>query len=188
MDRLISLLRLNAPWITELVRITGFKSMGAILALTAVAAGVNGCGTIPDAGQLLHMKLLHLTHPHFVGPHGSLTREQGQRIIARIQSHQEQPTDILERHLGFEQAISNVPLVLGNKVTLLKNGTQSYQAMLSAIQNAHDNINLEMYIFSDGSVGQTFANALMERAHHGVHVNLIYDGLGSLHTSASFFD
>jgi cardiolipin synthase len=188
MHRLTSFLTANASANTLPARINGLGWIGAILALGLLAASIDGCGTIPDAGHLLHMKLLQLQHPRFVGPFGSLTREQGQRIIARIQSHQEQPTDILERHLGFEQAISNVPLVLGNKVTLLKNGTQSYQAMLSAIQKAQDNINLEMYIFSDGYVGQMFANALSERAHHGVHVNLIYDGLGSLHTPASFFD
>jgi cardiolipin synthase len=32
------------------------------------------------------------------------------------------------------------------------------------------------------------ADALIERAHHGVRVNVIYDSLGSLHTPASFFD
>jgi len=32
------------------------------------------------------------------------------------------------------------------------------------------------------------ANALIERAHHGVRVNVMYDGLGSFATPASFFD
>jgi len=134
------------------------------------------------------MEVLHLEHPRFIGPHGSLTRVQAQRIIARIQSHQETPSDILERHIGFEQAISNVPQVVGNKVTLLKNAGETYEAMLTAIHGAHNNINLEMYIISDGQIGHMIADALIERAHHGVKVNLIYDGLGSLQTPASFFD
>ena len=45
-----------------------------------------------------------------------------------------------------------------------------------------------MYILSDGQIGQMIANALIERARHGVQVNVIYDGLGSLDTPASFFD
>lgn len=160
----------------------------SIFLLVVVATAVSGCGTIPDTEQLVQMNVLHLVHPHFVGPQGPLTRQQGRQLIARFQSHQQTPTDILERHLGFEQAISNVPLVVGNKVTLLKNAGATYGAMLNAIHGAHQNINLEMYIISDGQVGRMFADALIERAHHGVKVNLIYDSLGSLHTPASFFD
>jgi cardiolipin synthase len=164
------------------------KSIPAISMCSLLTVFVAGCGTIPDAEQVLHMRMLQLEHSHFVGPHGSLTKAQGEQIIARIQAHQEQPTDILERHLGFEQAISNAPLVLGNRVSLLKNGKQSYGAMLAAIHGAHDTINVEMYIISDGDIGRMFADALIERARHGVKVNLIYDGLGSLETPGSFFD
>src|SRR5438270_6015992 len=109
--------------------------------LVALVGGLfTGCGTIPDTERLIKTQALHLVHPRFVGPYGSLTHEQGRRIIAKIQSHQETPTDILERHIGFEQAISDVPLVVGNKVTLLKNASATYPAMLSAIHGAHDNI------------------------------------------------
>jgi cardiolipin synthase A/B len=168
--------------------VSGRKWLPAISICSLLALFAAGCGTIPNAEQVIRMRMLHLVHSHFVGSHGSLTKAQGQQIIAHIEAHQEQPTDILERHLGFEQAISDAPLVLGNRVTLLKNGKQSYGAMLAAIHAAHDTINVEMYIMSDGEIGQMFADALIERAHHGVKVNLIYDGLGSLETPASFFD
>jgi cardiolipin synthase len=167
---------------------TGTRIVGLIATLSLLVALLSGCGTIPNAEQIIHMEVLHLQNPRFVGPHGTLTREQGQRIIATIQSHQETPTDILQRHLGFEQAISDVPLVVGNKVTLLKNAGTTFPAMLAAIRGAQDNINLEMYILSDGQIGQMCANALIERAHHGVKVNVIYDSLGSLNTPASFFN
>lgn len=160
----------------------------AIFILGLIAAGISGCGTIPNAEQLIQTRALELVHPRFVGPHGFLTREQGQQIIARIKSHQDAPTDILQRHLGFEQAISDVPLVVGNKVTLLKNAGETYPAMLAAIHGAQHNINLEMYIMSEGQIGDMIANALIERAHHGVRVNVMYDGLGSFTTPASFFD
>jgi cardiolipin synthase len=169
------------------VKLASTGTVGFLFLLLAISL-VAGCGTIPNAEQLIKTEAQHLAHPRFVGPHGSLTREQGSRIVAQMQRHQQTPTDILERHLGFEQAISDVPLVLGNKVTLLKNAAAAYPAMLSAIRNAHDTINLEMYILSDGTVGQVFANALIERARHGVKVNVIYDSVGSLNTPASFFD
>src|SRR5713101_145595 len=187
MDGLASFLRIVIPFLTKPVR-TGGRVRTAILMLGLITASLSACGTVPDAEQLIHMEALHLEHPRFIGPHGSLTREQGERIVARIQSHQETPTDILQRHIGFEQAISDVPLVVGNKVTLLKNAGGTYNAMLTAIHGAHNTSNREMYIISEGQIGRMIADALIERVHHGVKVNLIYDSLGSDQTPASFFD
>jgi len=160
----------------------------ALFALAALWLPLSGCGTIPDASAYLHDSSLHEGHSKFVGPDGPLTTAQGHEIVARLEQHQKTPTDILDRHLAFEQALSDIPLVIGNKVTLLENGTATYQAMLEAIRSANDNINLEMYIFSDGPIGQMFADALIERSHHGVQVNVAYDSLGSVSTSASFLD
>lgn len=147
-----------------------------------------GCGTVPDANALLHTNPLYLVSPKFVGPDGPVTPAQAQHIITVLEDHQQVPSDLLARDIAFEQAISGVPLTLGNKVTLLENGAATYAAMLSAIRGAHDSINMEMYIFSDGTIGQTFADALIERQRHGVEVNLMYDAVGSLSTSRSFFD
>ncbi len=187
MDSLPGFLLTASSLFARLARTTKRRA-AAILLLGLIGSLVAGCGTIPDTSQLIRMDVLQLEHPRFVGPHGSLTHEQGQRIITRIQRNQETPTDILERHISFEQAISNVPLTVGNRVTLLKNAAATYPAMLAAIHSARDNINLEMYILSDGQIGQMMANALIERAHHGVRVNVIYDSLGSLQTPGSFFD
>jgi cardiolipin synthase len=148
----------------------------------------SGCGAIPDADAILHTNPLYLTDAKFVGPDGPLTAEQAQRVLERLKEHQKTPSDILERHIEVEQALSGLPLVVGNKVTLLENGSSTYAAMLAAIHGAKDNINILMFTFSDGPVGQMFADALIERQRHGVQVNLAYDSLGSLGTSASFFD
>jgi cardiolipin synthase A/B len=160
----------------------------ALPLLLLLAAWFAGCGTISDVNAVLHTDPLYLAAPRFVGPHGAVTTRQAERIIARLQEHQQVPSDILQRQIAFEQAISDVPLVLGNKVILLNNGAATYSAMLAAIRCAHDSINLEMFIFSGGPVGQTFADALIERQRHGVQVNIMYDSLGSITTPASFFD
>jgi cardiolipin synthase A/B len=153
-----------------------------------VIAVISSCGTVPDAAALLHTNPLYLVVPRFVGPEGPLTARQAQRVIAHLQEHQETPTDILQRHLAFEQALTSVPLTVGNKVTLLKDGPATYRAMLAAIRSARETINVEMYTFSDGPIGQMFANALSERQEHGIQVSLMYDGLGSLGTPATFFE
>jgi cardiolipin synthase len=159
----------------------------AALLLFALSILLSGCGAIPDAEALLHTNPLYLTDSKFVGPDGPLTEEQAERVIARLKENQKTPSDILERHLAVEQALSGVPLAVGNKVTLLENGSSTYTSMLAAIHGARDSIDILMFTFSDGPVGQMFANALIERQLHGVQVNLAYDSLGSLGTSASFF-
>ena len=64
-----------------------------------------------------------------------------------MQEHQETPSEMLQRHLAFEQALTDVPLAIGNRVTLLKNATDTYKAMLAAIGSATDTINIAMYPF-----------------------------------------
>jgi cardiolipin synthase len=167
---------------------TRWNPTTGLAALAIVAVLLGGCGTVPNAAALLHTNPLYLVAPRFVGPQGPLTARQAQRVIARMQEHQETPSDILQRHLAFEQALTNVPLVVGNRVTLLKNATDTYKAMLAAIGNATDTINIAMFTFSNGPIGQMFADALIARQRHGVHVSVMYDGLGSLGTPASFFD
>jgi cardiolipin synthase len=159
-----------------------------LVLLLALASQMVGCATVPDVNALLHADPLVYVTPSFVGPHGAVTAHQGERIIARLEKHQQVPSDILQRQIAFEQALSDVPLTLGNKVILLENGKQTYNAMLMAIRSAKSSINILMFIFSAGRVGQTFADALIDRQRHGVQVNLMYDSLGSLSTPASFFD
>src|ERR1700733_5397284 len=160
----------------------------AFFSFLALLCMLSGCGTVPDMHALLHDRSLYGSRSDFVGPDGELTDQQAQKVMLRLEQHQKTPSDILERHLAFEQGLSDVPLVLGNKVTLLENGAATYQAMLAAIRGAHDSINMQTYTFTDGPVGQMFADALIERQRHGVQVNVEYDSLGSFGTPKSFFD
>jgi cardiolipin synthase len=51
--------------------------------------------------------------------------------------------------------------------------------MLAAIKGADFSINMETYIFWSGSVGAKFTDALIERAHAGIPVRLLFDAIGS---------
>jgi cardiolipin synthase len=62
------------------------------------------------------------------------------------------------------------------------------RAMMNAIRNAHDHINLETYIFEDDEVGNALAQLLIEKRHAGLQVNVIYDSAGTLGTPAEFFE
>ena len=82
---------------------------------------------------------------------------------------------------------AGAPLVGGNAVRLLKDGSENYPAWLEAIQKAQHWIHFETYILHDDAIGKVFAEALCERARAGVKVRVLVDWLGSLLKSGPGF-
>lgn len=71
------------------------------------------------------------------------------------------------------------PILEGNAVVNLENGSQIFPAMLEAVRGARYSITFETYIYWSGEIGRRFAKALAERAHAGVKVHVLLDWLGS---------
>ena len=73
---------------------------------------------------------------------------------------------------------------------LLQDGPATYRAMLAAMGNAKDHINLETYIIEDDETGRRFADLLLEKQAKGIQVNLIcYDEASARSARRkSFFD
>jgi cardiolipin synthase len=148
--------------------------------------GMQGCATLPDTKS--EMAVPHAQQVEFEGAQGPVSVARSDAILQRLEGN-EGASDVLEKHLAYEQAVNaDSPLVLGNKLTLLQNGPETYRAMFAAIRAARDHINLETYIFEDDEIGGQFADLLLERQAAGVQVNLIYDSVGGLLTPAAFFD
>jgi cardiolipin synthase len=94
------------------------------------------------------------------------------------------------QRLLAEQALSRAagaPLLGGNKVELLIDAEQHFEAWLAAIRGAQHRVLLENYIVRDDEIGHAFRDALAERASSGVHVAVIVDWLGCLGQSGSAF-
>jgi len=66
-----------------------------------------------------------------------------------------------------------------NKINLLIDGTNTFPAMLKAINEAKSFINMEFYRFESDMLGIKFCDALMIKAKEGVKVRIIYDDVGS---------
>jgi len=95
------------------------------------------------------------------------------------------------RDEGFVQtmhALTGSALIPGNRVDVLCNGVQIFPSMLAAIRSARRSITMETYIYWDGEIGRTFAEALAERSRAGVQVLLILDAVGSASMSPSLLD
>jgi cardiolipin synthase len=125
--------------------------------------------------------------PRLVGASGELSPERSTAILGAIE-RRSGGSELLARHLLIEEAITDLPLVVGNRVTLLQDGPATYKAMYVAIRAAKDHINLETYILEDDEIGRQLADLLVEKRAQGVEVNLIYDSVGSMSTPGSFFE
>jgi len=72
-----------------------------------------------------------------------------------------------------------------HRLALLKDGGETFPAMLAAIAGARRAICFETYIFRSDRTGARFAEALAERARAGVEVSFLYDAWGSSVSSAT---
>jgi len=70
-------------------------------------------------------------------------------------------------------------LSAGNKVEVLKNGEEKFDAVLTALRAAKNHIHIEYYIFEDDEIGNCIKDVLIEKAKEGVEVRFIYDDFGS---------
>ena len=84
-----------------------------------------------------------------------------------------------EPFLAAVSRFFNVPVLRGGEATVLQNGDAFFPAMLEAIRGARESVNLQVYIFEPGRIGDAFLEALQERARAGVEVRLLVDAFGS---------
>jgi cardiolipin synthase len=149
------------------------------------AIGMTGCASLPDTDALLARQTAQAVR--FENARGLVSVQKSAAIVAELKRKSGE-LDILDKQMALEQAITDSPLTLGNQTRLLQNGQATYAAMLAAIAQAHDHINLETYIIENDAIGHQFATALLAAQARGVQVNLIHDSVGSIHTPQAFFE
>ena len=163
------------------------KSLARSLALWVSALcllGIGGCRALPTIHpDMAPAKAARVQVDNAKGP---LSAARSRAILTAMEARAPD-TNIFDRHLAVEAALADSPLTAGNQVTLLQDGTATYEAMFAAIREAKDHINLETYIVEDDEIGRRFAEALIAKQRQGVSVHLIYDAVGALGTPREFF-
>lgn len=154
------------------------------LLVLLLCSAVGSCATLPDVQQL-GSTLAPAPAPTVSGVHGPLSNE---RALSLLRKRWHKNTLDLQATAALEEAATGVPLIAGNKCTLLYDGPQTMAAMSAAIAAATDHINLETYIFEQDALGRQFADLLIERQRHGITVNILYDSVGTLDVPQAFFD
>ena len=73
---------------------------------------------------------------------------------------------------------SNLSFRKGNSLSLLFDGQETFEEMLSSIKKAKKYIFLQMYIFRTDKIGTVFADELRAKASQGVKIYILYERLG----------
>ena len=76
----------------------------------------------------------------------------------------------------------------GGEVTVLRDGGETYAAMLDALVTAQHTICFETYILAADRTGDRFKAVLIDRVKAGVQVRIIYDAVGSFGLPESWVD
>ena len=66
-----------------------------------------------------------------------------------------------------------------NSVDIYDKSCDFFDSLLNELKNAKEYINIQFYIFKDDEIGNKIIDILIEKAHKGVEVRLLYDAVGS---------
>jgi cardiolipin synthase A/B len=166
-----------------MTRVRRFPSF--LLTVSILIGG--GCATLPNVSETMSEAPAGKAPGRIVSARGLLSSATSKAIMDRL-ARSVDPTDVLQRFTAVIESVTGSPATKGNKVSLLIDGPATYAAMFAAMQNARVDIDLESYILDDDETGRRFADLLMKKRAEGIQVNVIYDGLGSLATTAAFFE
>jgi len=86
------------------------------------------------------------------------------------------PLTPLEYAIG---RLTGLPAEAGNQALILRNGDQTYPAMIVAIDQAKRSVGLASYIFRNDSAGGPVIEALVRAKDRGVQVRVMVDGIGA---------
>ncbi|HXS28631.1 MAG TPA: phospholipase D-like domain-containing protein [Steroidobacteraceae bacterium] len=161
----------------------------AVLLLAAAMLALEACAHVPIIDESRLMQEAGGTGKITVfGARGPLSARQSRALLARV-AREAPNAGALERHLAAEQIVAESPLFAGNRVRILRDGSETFPAIFDAIEGARHTLDLEYYIFEDvQSGGRRVGDLLVGRARAGVRVRVIYDAFGSLDSPSTFLD
>lgn len=96
-----------------------------------------------------------------------------------------------ESHRPLMMLFKNQSMALpfkDNEVTIYTSGYEFFPSLLRDISRAQKHIHIDLYIFEDDELGNLIADALIERAEHGVEVRVVYDDVGCLKVKNAFHE
>jgi cardiolipin synthase len=151
-----------------------------VLVTLAMCGAIVSCKSLPDVEPGAAPKAV----PTIATANGTLPVRKASALVTQRWAH---ASGDLKALAAMEEQATGVPLIAGNKVTLLFDGPATMREMIAAARAATSSINLETYIFDEDEIGSEFAALLLEKQRQGVQVNIMVDAVGNLSTPSAFF-
>lgn len=76
-------------------------------------------------------------------------------------------------------ALLGTPPTEGNSVDVLRNGVEIFPAMLTAIEDARQSVDIVTFVYWRGDIARRFATALADAADRGCRVRVLLDAVGA---------
>lgn len=83
--------------------------------------------------------------------------------------------------------LCNAPLTFNNSIKIYTRGSEKFEDFRRDLLSARKSIFIQYYIFAEDKLGREIAEILCQKAREGVRVGVMYDNVGSFHTSNRFF-
>src|SRR5438552_3940713 len=148
---------------------------------------LHACTPLPDVNALIEASSGSRIAPPVVDTRGSLPHDRQRETLRELAVPHSEP-GMLVQHLAVSAVISSAPIVAGNRLTIIEDGSAIEDAILDAVAAARNHVNIETYTLADDEVGRRFADLLIRKRGEGVSVVLMYDSFASFGTSRAFFD
>lgn len=72
-------------------------------------------------------------------------------------------------------------------VTLIRSAAVFYKSLFSSLRNARHSVRSQIYLIEEGPLADEFKDILISLAKRGIKVDLIYDSVGCMNVSSSYF-
>lgn len=172
--------------------------IGTIVSLVAVVLSENRnpVKSLAWITVLLMVPVFGVVLYIFFGRSLKNTRMITRRNRRRLRRHESfRPVDITRlpwseasrSQIRLAHTLSSATYYSDNQVEIFTSGAEKFKALIHDLNNAKEFINLQYYIFEDDEIGSQIADILMAKSREGVKVHVIYDHIGSIHTSSKFF-
>ena len=107
--------------------------------------------------------------------------------MSLIRSSQQIPLHLSRRFFARFRRSTEATFSSGNRVVLLRSGSDFFADLFAALEQATTFIRLEFYIIRADQTGRQLAEILQRAVQRGVMVELLYDYIGSFDTPSRFF-
>lgn len=121
-----------------------------------------------------------------------ISRANSRKLVANarlrtIDTSKLKLSDSSKQIIHLVNTIGEPQYFAGNHIDIFTEGHDKFEALKRDLRQAQQFIHFEYYIFANDKIGHEVAQILIDKAHEGVKVRVIYDHVGSLGIASSFY-